>query len=162
MTATGTHPPFDRELGAALAAIAEHLPGSVTPDLIPLLREGNEALAVSDDDLRRGGAIEFEERSIPGPAGAPEISVLICRPAGLITPAPGVYHTHGGGMVMGDHRTGMDIELDWAQELGLVIVSVEYRLAPEQPHPAPVEDCYAGLVWTAEHAGEPASIPPGC
>ena len=139
MTATGTHPPFDRELGAALAAIAEQLPGSVTPDLIPLFR----------------GA----EHSRPG-RGAGDLGADL--PAGLITPAPGVYHTHGGGMVMGDNRTGMDIELDWAQELGLVIVSVEYRLAPEQPHPAPVEDCYAGLVWTAEHAGEPASIPPGC
>lgn len=55
-------------------------------------------------------------------------------------------------MVSGTHRLG--IRLDWAEELGLVVVSVEYRLAPEHPHPAPVEDCYAGLVWTAEHAKE--------
>ena len=55
---------------------------------------------------------------------------------------------------MGDNRTGMADLLDWAQELQLVVVSVEYRLAPEDPHPAPVEDCYAGLVWTAEHADE--------
>jgi acetyl esterase/lipase len=44
--------------------------------------------------------------------------------------------------------------LDWASEFGLVVVSVEYRLAPETPHPGPVEDCYAGLAWTARHADE--------
>ena len=41
-----------------------------------------------------------------------------------------------------------------AEQLSCVVVSVEYRLAPEHPHPAPVEDCYAGLAWMAEHAAE--------
>ena len=44
--------------------------------------------------------------------------------------------------------------LDHAARLTLAVVSVEYRLAPETPHPGPVEDCYAGLVWTAAHAAE--------
>nr|BFE78776.1 hypothetical protein GCM10020093_013770 [Planobispora longispora] len=42
----------------------------------------------------------------------------------------------------------------YALEVGCVVVSVEYRLAPEHPDPAPVEDCYAGLVWTAKNAAE--------
>jgi acetyl esterase/lipase len=44
--------------------------------------------------------------------------------------------------------------LDWAEQFNLVVVSVEYRLAPETPHPGPIDDCYAGLLWTAEHAEE--------
>lgn len=93
---------------------------------------------------------------MPGPVGAPEISLLICRPTASArpTPLPVIYHVHGGGMVIGNNRVGVDLPLAWARELGAVVVSVEYRLAPEHPHPAPVEDVYAGLLWTAEHAKE--------
>lgn len=91
---------------------------------------------------------------MPGPPGAPEVSLLICRPAGVSAPVAAVYHTHGGGMIMGDNRVGVLPLLDWAQELQFALVSVDYRLAPECPHPGPVEDCFAGLAWTAEHADE--------
>jgi len=57
-------------------------------------------------------------------------------------------------MIIGDRFTGIEGVLDWAEEFGAVCVSLEYRLAPEHPDPAPVEDCYAGLVWTAGHAAE--------
>lgn len=148
-----TAPPFDPELAAALAVFAADLPASITPDLIEPLRQV-PLLAATDDDLRRGGAFEVSERSVPGPIGAPDVSLLICRPTGATTPRPAIYHSHGGGMIIGDNRTGVVEMLDWAQEFQAVVVSVDYRLAPETPHPGPVEDCYAGLVWTAEHAGE--------
>jgi acetyl esterase/lipase len=148
-----TPPPFDPELAAALAVLAADLPSSITPDMIAALRQV-PLLSATDDDLRRDGVFEVSERAVPGPVGAPDISLLICRPAGATTPRPAVYHSHGGGMILGDNRTGVTEMLDWAQDLQMVVVSVEYRLAPETPHPGPVEDCYAGLVWTAEHAGE--------
>ncbi|MFF1676524.1 alpha/beta hydrolase [Streptomyces sp. NPDC058256] len=149
-------PPFDPELAAALELVREQIPTTFTLEQIPLLREGASAnpMRPSDEDLRRGGAFQVEERSVPGPEGAPDVSLLICRPSGVNTPLPAVYYIHGGGMVVGDNRMGVPEALDWAEELGLVVVSVEYRLAPENPHPAPVEDCYAGLVWTAKNAGE--------
>ncbi|MBX6386572.1 MAG: alpha/beta hydrolase [Microbispora sp.] len=148
-------PPFDPELAAALAVLGETLPTSLTAEMIPLMRtERAKMPGVPDEAITRGGAFEMEERAVPGPAGAPDISLLICRPTGATGPLPAVYHIHGGGMIVGDNRRGIENALDWAQELQLVVVSVEYRLAPEHPHPAPIEDCYAGLVWTAAHAAE--------
>ncbi|MBA9001924.1 alpha/beta hydrolase [Thermomonospora cellulosilytica] len=147
-------PPFDPELDAALEALREFISPSMTLDMISAIRTGRAALRPSDDDLRRGGAVEFTERAVPGPEGAPDVSLLVCRPAGTTGLLPAVYFMHGGGMILGDNRSGIEMVLDWVQELGVVAVSVEYRLAPEHPHPAPVEDCYAGLVWTAEHAAE--------
>ncbi len=91
---------------------------------------------------------------MPGPSGAPEVSLLICRPASATMPTAAIYYIHPGGMIMGDNRFGLPLMMDWAEELHLAVVSVEYRLAPETPHPGPVEDCYAGLSWTAEHADE--------
>jgi acetyl esterase/lipase len=153
-TPFGPPPPFDPELAAALPVLGEYLPPSFTLDMIPSLRETPGMAPITNEELSRGGALLVEERTVPGPAGAPGISLLVCRPADATTPLATIYHTHGGGMILGDNRIGLPGLLDWAQELQLVVVSVEYRLAPEHPHPAPVEDCYAGLVWTAEHAGE--------
>ena len=153
--AASTHPPFDPELSAVLAALPAELQQPMTIEDIPARREQLTQLLPADDDaLRREGSVELSERQIPGPGGAPDLSVLILRPARGQGPWPGVYHTHGGGMVMGTNRTGVEEMALWVGEIGAVAVSVEYRLAPEHPHPAPVEDCYAGLVWTAQHAEE--------
>lgn len=149
----GPPPPFDPELAAVLAPMAEFLPSALTADMIPLLRQPNPAAPVpTDEDLRRGGVFSVEERAVPGPEGAPDISLLICRPTAAEQPTAAIYYTHGGGMVAGDNRSAIPEILDWAEEFGLAVVSVEYRLAPETPHPGPIEDVYAGLVWTAEHA----------
>ncbi|MFI1394959.1 alpha/beta hydrolase [Streptomyces sp. NPDC020681] len=153
-------PPFDPELAAALELVAEQIPPGFPPEAIPAMREGSREYQVSDEELARGEVFQVEERAVPGPDGAPEISLLICRPTGVRGPVPAVYFTHGGGMIVGDNRMGVTEALDWAEALGLAVVSVEYRLAPEHPHPAPVEDCYAGLVWTAENAEE-FGIDPG-
>ncbi|MFD3915784.1 alpha/beta hydrolase [Streptomyces sp. NPDC058603] len=153
-------PPFDPELAAALGVIGERLGTVLNLDDIPAMRGTGIIDRLSDDDLRQDGAFEIEERAVPGPPGEPDISLLIARPTGAATALPALYNIHGGGMILGDNRSGIMPFLDVARELNLVIVSVEYRLAPEHPHPAPVEDAYAGLVWTAGHAGE-LGIDPG-
>lgn len=147
-------PPFDPELAAALEVVTETLPSSLSLDGIAERRQGLDFLDQPDEQLSRDGLFEVEDRVVPGPQGAPDISLLICRPAGSAVGRPVIYHTHGGGMIVGNNRLGVDMALDWARELDAVVVSVEYRLAPEHPHPAPVEDVYAGLLWTAEHAHE--------
>jgi acetyl esterase/lipase len=159
----GPPPPFDAELATALAAMmADGGAGEFTLEAIPLLRQGPGPLPppATDDDLRRGGVFEVSSRLVPGPAGAPDVPLLICRPAGAATPVGVVYYIHGGGMVLGDNRVGLPRMLGLAEQFRLAVVSVEYRLAPETPHPGPVEDCYAGLAWCASHAGE-LGIDPG-
>jgi acetyl esterase/lipase len=98
--------------------------------------------------LSRGGRIKLESRQVG------ETGVLIARPAGLTGPLPGVVYLHGGGMIAGDERSDLPVMLDWVEQAGVVLVSVEYRLAPEHPYPAGIDDCHAALSWTFEHADE--------
>jgi acetyl esterase/lipase len=154
MTTTLPPPPFDPELAAALSAIAEQLPSSLTPDMIPAMRAGSVLTAIGDDELRRDGAFAISERAVPGLDRDPDISLLIATPTAATGTLGCIYHIHGGGMIIGDNRVGVVEMLDWAEEFGMVVVSVEYRLAPETRHPGPINDCYAGLLWTAAHAEE--------
>lgn len=149
-------PPFDPELAAALELIKDVISPGLTMDEIADVRQGAGIQMLAELDLTLEGFFEVEDRTVPGPAGAPEISLLICRPAAPAEsgPRPVIYHVHGGGMIIGNNRVGVDAALAWAKELDAVVVSVEYRLAPEHPHPAPIEDVYAGLEWTAKNAAE--------
>ncbi|MEU7810799.1 alpha/beta hydrolase [Pseudonocardia sp. NPDC049154] len=65
-----------------------------------------------------------------------------------------VLHVHGGGFILGDLDAAHPRNVEIAREVGVVVVSVGYRLAPEWPFPTPVEDVHSGLVWLHEHAGE--------
>ena len=60
----------------------------------------------TNEQLARGGAFTVEERTVPGPEGAPEVQLLICRPAAAVGPGPALYFTHGGGMIAGTGRDG--------------------------------------------------------
>ncbi|UOR02770.1 alpha/beta hydrolase [Leucobacter allii] len=152
MTTETRYPPFDPELGAALAVLAEVSPPTITPEMIPAMRTGNPALAIDDDAFDAAG-LERRDVEIPGYRGD-AIIVSIVQARGRTGTGPGIYHTHGGGMIIGDRWTGIAGLFGWILKHNAVAVTVEYRLAPEFPDPVPVEDCYAGLAWTAEHAAE--------
>ncbi len=92
---------------------------------------------------------EVEDRRVPGPAG--EVPVRIYRPDGPAT-LPGLVYFHGGGWVIGSIETHDGSCRDLANRIGCVVVSVDYRLAPEHPHPAAAEDCYAATKWVSENA----------
>lgn len=155
MTTVRVHPPFDPQLAVILDALPPEFFRTLAIEDLPEWRaEILQNLSPSVHELSRGGAVQISDRQIPGPDGAPDLTVMVMRPAAGEGPWPGIYHTHAGGMVMGDRRTGTAEIAEWVERLGVVVVSVEYRLAPEHPHPAPAEDSYAGLVWTAEHAAE--------
>ncbi len=92
-----------------------------------------------------------EDRLVPG---EPEVPVRVYRPAGASGSLPALLYIHGGGFVIGSIETEDPIARMLASEVGCVVVSVEYRLAPEHPYPAQVDDCYAALRWVADQAGE--------
>ncbi len=87
-------------------------------------------------------------------AGDPVVPVRVHRAKEATGLLPCVYSIHGGGYVIGTYDMD-DARFDaWCPTLGIVGVSVEYRLAPETPYPGPIEDCYAGLKWVYDHADE--------
>jgi acetyl esterase/lipase len=147
------HPPFDPELVPALEQAYRQAPVTLTSSNLEECRRAELEGTPSLEVLAQGGA-DIRERLVPGPDGAPDVSVLIIRPPGRRGPLPGLFHTHGGGMVMGNNRTGLETMIRWVTDVGLVIVSPEYRLAPEHPFPSGAEDCYAALTWTAEYCAD--------
>jgi acetyl esterase/lipase len=102
--------------------------------------------------LLDGRAIDQDERVISVDGG--EVLLSIFTKSDHLAGGPAIYHAHGGGMTMGDRFIGSDSYLEWVERFDAVVASVEYRLAPEFQDPIPVDDCYAGLIWTAEHANE--------
>jgi len=136
-----------------LAPIVAVLPPLDISD-IPAARAGMAAMREQLPPFEKPAAITIEKRTVAGPAGDPDIELTIFRPLQQAPDAPALYWIHGGGFVLGDVDSDLVTPAQVADELGAVVVSVEYRLAPEHPFPAPVEDCYAGLAWTAAHAGE--------
>ena len=155
LAAGGPPPPLDRELAGPLQDILDELPTPLTPDLIADRRRRTAAGSLSDEEILGDGAFTLDERRVPGPPGAPAVPVLVCRPTAQPGPHPVIYHVHGGGMVAGSARSEeLRGDLGRAGELGLAVVAVEYRLAPEHPDPAPIEDCYAGLLWLSAHGAD--------
>lgn len=99
--------------------------------------------------------VQREERFVPGPAGAEPVRVLVYTPgdrSDAILPA--MLHIHGGGFVSGSADMSDPNSRSFAVDMNCVVVSVDYRLAPETPFPGPVEDCHAALVWLASAAEE--------
>lgn len=84
--------------------------------------------------------------------GAPPVEVLICRPKTARNDRGGIVHIHGGGFVLGSTAMVEPVARSTAVELDCVIVSVEYRLAPETRFPGALEDCYAALGWMMANA----------
>lgn len=92
-----------------------------------------------------------EDRTIPGPGGA--LPVRLYTPAGS-GPFPMLVWFHGGGWVVGDVESADPTARHLAVGAGCVVVSVDYRLAPETKFPGAAEDCYAATRWAVAHAAE--------
>ncbi|SDS49238.1 Acetyl esterase/lipase [Friedmanniella luteola] len=125
-----------------------YLPVTFGPPVLWLVRRATPrpaALAEGTTAVRR---------TVPGRDGHPPVDVWVYEAAGRRRPSGVLLWVHGGGFVLGDPVSYHDVCSRYARELGVAVVSVDYRLAPEHPFPAGLEDCYTALRWLQTSAAE--------
>jgi acetyl esterase/lipase len=134
-----------------LRPIAEMVPDTSFEDYQTARSMIEELIALAAPTIDESDLL-IDECQIPGHDGGPAVRIRIYRPARREAVTPGLIYIHGGGFVVGslDSEHGMVVSL--CRDLGILIVSVGYRLAPENPFPAGLDDCYAALCWTATNA----------
>ncbi|MDR2373289.1 MAG: alpha/beta hydrolase [Bifidobacteriaceae bacterium] len=153
--------PYDPDLLAGMETMRQCFePVPLRADTIGPSREHVDKL-LATLPRPQSAAVAWREASVIGPGGN-EVALTIALPrqgAPGAQGAPAVYIIHGGGMVLGNRSMTAPQAAELVERHGAVVVSVEYRLAPEHPFPAGLEDCYTGLTWFAERAGELGADP---
>jgi acetyl esterase/lipase len=120
-----------------LRRVARYMPKQlVTPVTLPLMRAAERLM------WRRRPPGDIEVLTLPSGVG-----IRLFRPTGVTRQTPALLWIHGGGYVIGKAAQDDALCRRYAPELGATVASVEYRLAPEHPYPAPVADCYSALQW---------------
>lgn len=150
MAPSTTKPPYDPELALILQAMPESPP--LTKETLIPMRTVMAAL-YTPERVFTDPDITHSTQTIPGPIGDIEIST-IGKKGSDGKKRGAIYYMHGGGMIVQGLYVGVSMFFDWIKEMDLQLFTVEYRVAPENPHPAPVNDCWAGLKWVFENAGE--------
>lgn len=143
---------IDPEVDAALEAAGLGAVdfGALSPAELPAFRNSRPKPPPTNSTT-----VAQRDVTIPGPPGDPDTVVRVYTPVkGVAKSRPCLYWIHGGGYIFGSYDMSDARCEHYVDTLGCVVVSIEYRLAPEHPFPAPLEDCYAGLAWTFAHAGE--------
>ncbi len=118
---------------------------------MPKLRELLKVREVMGDAQRHN--VTRQDVTVTSADGT-QIACLLYTPPGNASARPGYLHIHGGGYIIGSPKQADITNLQVCAKLGAVVLSVGYRLAPENPIPAPLDDCYAGLAWLHEQADE--------
>ena len=126
------------------------------------IRENREKIRMAAS-LTHSGTIELASvKDIKIPVKNANIGARVYTPTGARAPLPVILYFHGGGWVVGDLDSYDDVCRTLAQKALALVISVDYRLAPEHPFPTAAEDSYAALVWTAKYAaslgGDPERI----
>ena len=148
---------FVDQLDPELRAVLEKLPADRPMDLnkIPAARaKMKKMMTALLASLPPVEGVTSKDEFVPGAQGDPAVRVRVYRPTDQPGKLPALDWIHGGGYVMGDIEQDDRLMKQMVKRIGCVTVSVDYRLAPEHPFPAPVEDCYAGLKWLFRHTGE--------
>src|SRR5690554_632912 len=151
MTAQRVRPPFDADVARALEQQADVVVTSMTVDDIPRIRSFGADVATVRAEPHPG--FDRSELVVPGEGGDPDVPVLVLTPAGATDPVPTILFLHGGGMVAGNADSDLDLISELAYDTGCAVVSVDYRLAPENPYPAALTDAVTALRWLTAGAG---------
>jgi acetyl esterase/lipase len=136
-------------LDQEIVPLLEQAPSfELSAEALPAMREARarswRAVELSDDVQRSDHVISDD----------PYVVVRVHRPKSTNDTLPCVYAMHGGGYILGTYDMEDERFDRWVPSFPCVGVSVEYRLAPETHYPGPLDDCYAGLRWTYEHADD--------
>lgn len=162
------HDRIDPESLIPLTGLLEVLPGgfNAIPDIEARRATLYGMLEAMSKDVPPNENVAKEDRVITGPGG--DLAIRIYRPvnatgsqsvrsgpaSGGTGSLPGLFFIHGGGMVLGNLDSDDGVPTMLCETLGALIVSVDYRLAPEHPAPAAIDDCYAALKWMGDHAAD--------
>lgn len=137
-----------------LLPLLDALPAfSFTDEALPGIRTGFSGGAELGDADAQGVIRTERQVSLKNGKGEP-VRCLVYQPKEATAEHPGYLHVHGGGYVLGAPEGSDEANLRICAELGITIVAVAYRLAPEHPIPAPLDDCYTALGWMHENAAE--------
>ncbi|MFJ8019328.1 alpha/beta hydrolase [Streptomyces sp. NPDC096311] len=143
-------------LDPAAARLAPFLT-NCQPDLGGTVADAAEArVMMAGASLPRSTAPQVHsvcDREVPGPGDGP-LRLRIYHPASIAAPLPAVVYLHGGGWVFGDLDSHDGVARNLCEGAGCVVVSVDYRLAPEHPFPAAFDDARTALAWVAAHPAE--------
>jgi acetyl esterase len=148
---------LDPQARKILDQMAEMGNQSVNELSIDEARQGFEAMAAMQGSPEPVAGVE--DRKLPGPGG--ELPIRIYVPFGK-GPFPVLMYFHGGGWVIGDIESSDGLCRSLANAAGCIVVSIDYRLAPEHPFPAAADDAYHATLWAATNAssfgGDPSRI----
>ncbi|MBN9186525.1 MAG: alpha/beta hydrolase [Microbacterium sp.] len=136
-----SHPPIDPELAAYLPAEAATRPFIDGLAGVAQLRAAMAEFEESVDDVRAATGARIEERTIEG------VPVIVVLPAAGESPRGAILNVHGGGLVAGSSRSVLGVNVRMALDLGCAMVIPDYRLAPEHPYPAGLDDVHAVWRW---------------
>ncbi len=145
---------LDPELKRPINMMLSQMPPSNFNDLPAARAASKQMMAAMKSQMPVIPGVTAEDRKIPGPAGAPDVTVRIYRPEKQTGLLPALLWIHGGGYMLGEIDQEDFTAKNYVLAGDCVVVSVEYRLAPENPYPAPLEDCYVALKWLTTHADE--------
>lgn len=148
-----TRVPYDPELQPTAEEFMATYGPSMPAEVVPIARAMFGQRVPGLDELVAGRQVSANTIEVPGDETGPASAMTIFSPESIAAGC-GVFYIHGGGMVMGHRLGGADDLVNLAEQLQVPVFTVDYRLSPEDPYPAAVNDVRRIWLWVVEHAAE--------